>query len=154
MVHSGSLGTLISTSVTDSTEIIFQFEVSKHLVEEGALRIFVGSDHSAAALPLLIVVRYTQGVLSWQLPLVVRTDLGNEEFRMTSYHSVNRTLCPADNYPLRDNNNNLVIEENRTVLVSFSTASPQEVMFQLRLIGYNEIVYTLEAFSYRFFFAF
>ena len=100
-------------------------------MEEGALRIYVSSDHSEAGLPLLVVTRYTQGVLSWQLPLLVRTDLGQDEFLMTQYQSVNRTLCPANNYPILLGDGNKE-EETHTVLVSFSTASPKEVQFQLR----------------------
>ena len=152
VVRPGSLGTLISGTVNHETEMIFQFEVDQHLVEDGALRVFVSSDHSAAALPLLVVVRYTQGVLSWQLPLLVKTDLGNDIFRMSSYNSVNRTLCPAKNYPLKLMSDADPVVPTRTVLVSFSTASPQEVQFQLRceLADQWKVGHESDCFSYSF----
>lgn len=133
IVHPGKMGTLISSRVTDNTELIFQFDdIPAHLVTEGALRVYVASDHSESELPLLVVTRYTQGVLSWQLPLLVRTDLGDDDYTMTSYNSVNRTLCPSNNYPILLSNQR---EENRTVLVSFSTASPKEIQFELRYVA-------------------
>ena len=36
---------------------------------DSALRVYVESDRASISAPVLIVVRYKKGVLSWQLPM-------------------------------------------------------------------------------------
>ena len=43
---------------------------------ENALRLNVESEFASSDNPVMVVVRHKAGVLSWQLPLEVKTDIG------------------------------------------------------------------------------
>ena len=82
----------------------------------------------------------TQGVLSWQIPFLVRRDGQNSYDR---YYSVNRTLCPIENNP-----KSIVLQQGSDVFVTVSTSSEENVSFtvllykqpEFRIYGFNQTV--------------
>lgn len=74
-------------------------------------------------LPLIIVVRQTTGILSWQIPLVVTsTDLNTVIYNKTS-----RTLCSMKYYRYAQN-------DEEYVIVGISTASRENILFDLSMV--------------------
>ena len=123
-VHNASLGSLYTDWVNTTTEFIYEFSYSQEALGERALRVYVESDEAQAGAPLLVVVRYEKGVLSWQLPLAVQDQ---EEEETVSYTASNRTICPLDLQ------SDLVRRRNHMVTVSISTASVVPLMFSVSL---------------------
>ena len=54
---------------------------------------YVESDSASISAPVLVVVRYKKGVLSWQLPMETQDP---DDTKSVVYTAVNRTLCPDD----------------------------------------------------------
>ena len=48
---------------------------------ENALRLHAESEYASPDNPVMVVVRHKAGVLSWQLPLEVKTDVGESNER-------------------------------------------------------------------------
>lgn len=124
-IHNASLGELYTNTINQSTEFIYEFSYSQEVLGERALRVYVESDEAGAGAPVLVVVRYEKGVMSWQLPFSVQD---HQEETAVSYTASNRTICPPNLY--RDLG---VSRSNHTVTVSISTASVQPVSFSLSL---------------------
>ena len=58
---------------------------------ESALRIHAEADSASPENPLMVVVRHKAGVLSWQLPLEVKTDVG-EPLSISKLHYTKYTF--------------------------------------------------------------
>jgi hypothetical protein len=96
IVESASLDSLVVASVNASVERVYQFDVNSSSVGFGALRLYVSSAFAPVSNPVMVVVRHKAGVLSWQLPLEVKTDVDLDgRFETARYYSANRTLCTA-----------------------------------------------------------
>lgn len=85
-------------------------------LETARIKIESNATHS---LPLIIVVRQTRGILSWQIPLLVNSvDLN------TVYNKTSRTLCSTKYYRYAQN-------DEKYVIVGISTASRDNVFFEI-----------------------
>ena len=123
-IHNASLGQVYTNTVNQSMEYIYEFNYSQEEVGERALRVYVESDEAEAGAPVLVVVRYEKGVMSWQLPFPVQDQ---DEETVVSYTASNRTLCPLNFY------SDLIRSRNHMVTVSISTANVKAVKFSLSL---------------------
>jgi len=75
-------------------------------------------------LPLIVVVRQTTGILSWQIPLLVEsTDLNS-----VTYNKTSRTLCSTKYYRYAPK------DEEEFVIVDISTASHENISFTLSVV--------------------
>lgn len=99
-------------------------------------RVTVSSYDARREHPVLVVVRQQKAVISWQVPLLVDTRLGDLQFYNTS-----RTLCPdnmnvlssaATSVLYTDDDDN-DIENGTDPIVSISTSSPKDIDFVLRV---------------------
>jgi len=89
-------------------------------LETARIKIESNATHS---LPLIIVVRQTTGILSWQIPLLVNSvDLDNVIYNKTS-----RTLCSTKYYRYAQN-------DEEYVIVGISTASQENVFFDISVM--------------------
>jgi len=89
-------------------------------LETARIKIESNATHS---LPLIIVVRQTTGILSWQIPLLVNSvDLDNVIYNKTS-----RTLCSTKYYRYAQN-------DEEYVIVGISTASRENVFFDISVM--------------------
>lgn len=74
-------------------------------------------------LPLIIVVRQTTGILSWQIPLVVT----GADLNTVIYNKTSRTLCSTKYYRYAQN-------DEEYVIVGISTASRENIFFDLSMV--------------------
>ncbi|XP_045025828.1 SID1 transmembrane family member 1 isoform X2 [Daphnia magna] len=77
-----------SLTINSTYEYIFQYSYKKNLLENQALSVQIFSQLASREDPILVVVRQQKAVLSWQLPLLLETSNGWQE-----YSSVSRQLC-------------------------------------------------------------
>ena len=133
-VHNASLGQLYTGWINTTTEFIYEFTYSQERLGERALRVYVESDGAETGAPVLVVVRYEKGVLSWQLPLTVQDQ---EEVTNVRYTASNRTICPLGLQ------SSLVRRRDHMVTVSVSTASVASVKFSLSLYVQNDYYVTI-----------
>ena len=107
------VGQLYHGSVNASHQILYQFDDLDVLPSTGnAHRVYSLSRDARTHSPLSVVVRQTQDIISWELPLQIRNHF---------YQSANRTLCPGND------------ASGRRIVISVSTASPEEVSFDIML---------------------
>ena len=131
-----SLGQTFSDVVNSSVQFILHYE---NIVGTG-LRLHTESQNADENQPVVIVARQKKGVLSWQIPFLVRRDGQNSYDR---YYSVNRTLCPIENNP-----KSIVLLQGSDVFVTVSTSSEENVSFtvllykqpEFRIDGFNQTV--------------
>lgn len=140
-------------SVDFFQEYLFKYKYRDSQLNQGALRIFVESEDSDSARPVLVVVRHEKGVLSWQLPLLAQRNDDRDVF--SEYRTVNRTLCPLDDYlqsgyqftdkELDLDMRSLDMFDDEYLSISITTASPKPTGFKLILyiqkdykVGMNE----------------
>ncbi|XP_070548988.1 SID1 transmembrane family member 1-like [Ptychodera flava] len=84
------LDTLYHGNVSRGNPERFVFLIEDGMNMSAAIRVHVSSSHAREMEPIIFVVKQPEGVISWQVPLVVVNE--NEcEFQ---YESVARTLCP------------------------------------------------------------
>ena len=125
VVHNASLNHLYSAQVNQSTEYLYEFTYTpRSLTRDSALRVYVESDGAVSSAPVLVVIRYKKGVLSWQLPMETQDP---DDEREVIYTAVNRTLCPDDDGQYAGS------VEDRRVRISISTASLTPVKFSVSL---------------------
>ena len=96
------------------------------------MRVYVESDESKTAFPVIVVVRHEHGVLSWEMPMRIQ----DPDFSSyVHYTAVNRTICPYSHVNDNDNSNNEPLETNKTarISVSVSSASVSRVGFKMSL---------------------
>ena len=65
-------------------------------ISDSGLRVYSSSDNVANENPLLVVVRQEKGILSWKIPFFIKRE---DSKKYDQYTTVNRTLCPIENYP-------------------------------------------------------
>jgi len=122
VVHNATLGTLYTKEVNQSTEFLFEYTFNKNEVGDSSLRVYIESDESKISAPVLIVVRYEKGVLSWQLPLeILDQDFATE----VVYTAANRTICPEDVW--------MDGKGDQRITISISTASKKPMSFSMSL---------------------
>ena len=73
-----------------------------------------------------MVVRQEKGILSWKIPFFIKRE---DSKKYDQYTTVNRTLCPIENYPPIGNYNTA----KKDVHIIVSTSSTKNVSFDLRL---------------------
>lgn len=115
---------LFEGSVNSSQQILLQYNRVQY---RSGLRVFSSSAEALSNEPLVVVARQLKGVLSWPLPY-------------GQHHSVNRTLCPIDNFPsefLQESE-----DDDNDVYISVSTSSKKTVGFSIML--YTQQVFQVD----------
>lgn len=81
--------------------------------------------------PVLVVVRQNKGVLSWELPIVIKSE---------SYSQTARTLCPYDiingscsSVLKKKCSSKLMEDEDHAVTVSLSSSSERDLIVTLKI---------------------
>lgn len=73
---------------------------------------------------MIVVVRQTTSILSWQIPLLVKsTDLSS-----VTYNKTSRTLCSTKYYRYASE------DEEEFVIVGISTASRDNIFFNISIV--------------------
>lgn len=104
-------------SVFNGTEDIYRYTYMQNESSPRAIRVEVKSEGATEDYPLLFVVRQQRGILSWQVPLMIRGIYG--------YDKVSRTLCPMDHLQVG------VKDEKETVYLEVSAASPTALNYRV-----------------------
>ncbi|XP_066279642.1 SID1 transmembrane family member 1-like isoform X6 [Branchiostoma lanceolatum] len=104
-------------SVYNGTEDIYRYTYTQNESSPRAIRVEVKSKGANEDYPLLFVVRQQRGILSWQVPLMIRGIYG--------YDKVSRTLCPMDHLQVG------VKDEKETVYLEVSAASPTALNYRV-----------------------
>ncbi|KAG5327516.1 SIDT1 protein, partial [Pseudoatta argentina] len=89
-------------------------------LETARITIESNATHS---LPLIIVVRQTTGILSWQIPLLVNS----ADLDTVIYNKTSRTLCSTKYYRYAQN-------DDEHVIVGISTASHENITFSINVV--------------------
>lgn len=87
-------------------------------METARIKIESNAIHS---FPLIIVVRQTTGILSWQIPLLV------DSKDTVIYNKTSRTLCSTKYYRYAQN-------DEEYVIVGISTASRENILFDISVV--------------------
>jgi len=90
-------------------------------LETARIKIESNATHN---LPLIVVVRQTTGILSWQIPLLVNS----KNIDYMTYNKTSRTLCSTKYYRYASK------DESEFVIVGISTASHENVFFKLSVV--------------------
>lgn len=88
--------------------------------ETARIKIESNATHS---LPLIVVVRQTTGILSWQIPLLVNSK--NTDY--VTYNKTSRTLCSTKYYRYAP-------KDDTEFIVGISTASHENVYFNMSVV--------------------
>lgn len=86
-------------------------------LETARIKIESNATHS---LPLIIVVRQTTGILSWQIPLLVNS----ADLDTVIYNKTSRILCSTKYYRYSQ-------DDEEYVIVGISTASRENIFFEI-----------------------
>ncbi|KZS13123.1 Uncharacterized protein APZ42_021876 [Daphnia magna] len=105
-----------SLTINSTYEYIFQYSYKQNLLENQALSVQIFSQLASREDPILVVVRQQKAVLSWQLPLLLETSNGWQE-----YSSVSRQLCTE---PLDRN-----VSVEHEFFLDVSTSDPENLSF-------------------------
>ncbi|XP_050664657.1 SID1 transmembrane family member 1-like isoform X2 [Leptidea sinapis] len=106
--------------VNKNTEYIMKFAGDLEAYDTPA-RIIVASDFANRTYPLFVTARQQKGVFSWQLPMLVQTLGGLEQFT-----NISRTLCPHNNIFSEDEDTCDVSTQN-TPIVHLTSSSPDPI---------------------------
>ncbi|KAK6622147.1 hypothetical protein RUM44_001954 [Polyplax serrata] len=126
------VGTLKNYTLNDETEFIIEIMHLPEKIERTPPRIFVKCEECTQENPLLLVVRQSKGVLSWELPVVIESNKKD-----TVYKKTERTLCPYDIKNITDleyeymNDGKIFTLGKSPVTLSLSTSSVMNVTAQL-----------------------
>ena len=139
VIQNCSLDQEFSYAVNSSVQFILHYE---NIVEYG-LRVHTKSINAPEEQPVVFVIRQKKGVLSWQIPFLVRRDGQNFYDR---YYSVNRTLCPIENNPKSFLEGHRI--QGSDVFLTISTSSEKNINFsvilykqsEFRINGFNETI--------------
>ncbi|KAH0946843.1 hypothetical protein HN011_008569 [Eciton burchellii] len=108
--------------ITNATiEYVFLYPASNLALETARIKIESNATHN---LPLIVVVRQTTGILSWQIPLLVNS----KNIDYVTYNKTSRTLCSTKYYRYASK------DESEFVIVGISTASHENVFFKLSVV--------------------
>ncbi|KAL6257470.1 hypothetical protein P5V15_011040 [Pogonomyrmex californicus] len=106
--------------INSTIEYVFLYPASNISLETARIKVESNATHS---LPLIVVVRQTTGILSWQIPLLV----AGTDFDTVIYNKTSRTLCSTKYYRYSRNNEEFVI-------VGISTASYENIFFNISVV--------------------
>ncbi|KAM3955409.1 LOW QUALITY PROTEIN: SID1 transmembrane family member 1-like [Aphomia sociella] len=106
--------------VNKNTEYIMEFGGDLETYDTPA-RVTVASDFANRTYPLFVTARQQKGVFSWQLPMLVETLVGLEEFT-----NISRTLCPHNNLFAEDEDS-CDISPLNTPIVHLTSSSPTDI---------------------------
>ncbi|CAK1546497.1 unnamed protein product [Leptosia nina] len=109
-----------TVAVSKNTEYIMEFGGDYEAYDTPA-RVTVASDFANRTYPLFITARQQKGVFSWQLPMIVQTFNGLEQFT-----NISRTLCPHNNIFSEDEDTCHVTTLN-TPIVHLTSSSPDPI---------------------------
>jgi hypothetical protein len=90
-----------------------------------SVRIIVESQDAISNYPLSVVVKQKQGILSWEIPLLVQN---KRLLNPIPYNLTSRTLCPSKYYKTIK-----LTEMDEYVTITISTASLKNISFYLEL---------------------
>ncbi|XP_012056983.1 PREDICTED: SID1 transmembrane family member 1-like [Atta cephalotes] len=107
-------------TINSTVEYVFLYPASNVSLETARITIESNATHS---LPLIIVVRQTTGILSWQIPLLVNS----ADLDTVIYNKTSRTLCSTKYYRYAQNN-------DEHVIVGISTASHENITFSISVV--------------------
>ncbi|XP_011155014.1 SID1 transmembrane family member 1 isoform X2 [Harpegnathos saltator] len=120
VIPSAKYGENYQQIINTTVEYVFLYPASNESLETARIKIESNAIHS---FPLIISVRQTTGILSWQIPLLIdSTDLNTRIYNKTS-----RILCSTKYYPYA------IRDEKELVIVSISTASQTNIFFNLNV---------------------
>ncbi|XP_046440866.1 SID1 transmembrane family member 1-like isoform X2 [Daphnia pulex] len=120
-----------SFNVNSTLEYIFQYSYKQDIAANQALSVQVASKTAFRENPVLVVVRQQKAVLSWQLPLLLETSSGWQE-----YSSVSRQLCTE---PLQ---RNMSVEHE--FFLGVSTSDPKNLSFVASVTPVEDFVVELD----------
>ncbi|KAG7214138.1 hypothetical protein KM043_001492 [Ampulex compressa] len=121
-----------SLLVNSTVEYVFLYSATNiSSMESTRIKVESNATHS---LPLIVVVRQKNGLLSWQIPLTVKSMY----FDIRYYNTTTRTLCAAKYYQEEPND-----ESEKFIAVSISTASPTNVSFNLNVVRVEDFYLSL-----------
>ncbi|XP_046592495.1 SID1 transmembrane family member 1 isoform X1 [Neodiprion lecontei] len=126
IVINGNYSTTYTREINTYIEYVFVYSESNITSLDGA-RITVKSNANSS-LPLIVVVRQQKGILSWQIPLFVKT-----VDDVLKYNTTSRTLCPTNDYQRLGSR-----DQNEFVTVSISTASISNISFSMSVFPSND----------------
>ncbi|XP_018401340.1 PREDICTED: SID1 transmembrane family member 1-like [Cyphomyrmex costatus] len=107
-------------TINATVEYVFLYPASNVTLETARITIESNATHS---LPLIIVVRQTTGILSWQIPLLVNS----ADLDTVIYNKTSRTLCSTKYYRYAQN-------DDEYVIVGISTASHENITFSISVV--------------------
>ncbi|KAG5331301.1 SIDT1 protein, partial [Acromyrmex heyeri] len=107
-------------TINSTVEYMFLYPASNVTLETARITIESNATHS---LPLIIVVRQTTGILSWQIPLLVNS----ADLDTVIYNKTSRTLCSTKYYRYAQN-------DDEHVIVGISTASHENITFSINVV--------------------
>ncbi|XP_072758199.1 SID1 transmembrane family member 1 [Anoplolepis gracilipes] len=111
-------------NTTNATvEYVFLYPAATISLETARIEIESNATHS---LPLIVIVRQTTGILSWQIPLLV--DGANS----VVYNKTSRILCSTKYYRYTPK------DEGEYVIVGISTASHENIFFNLSVVKVDD----------------
>ncbi|XP_071555084.1 SID1 transmembrane family member 1 isoform X1 [Temnothorax nylanderi] len=120
IVIQADYGINYTKTINATIEYVFLYPTSNISLETARIKIESNATHS---LPLIIVVRQTTGILSWQIPLLVN----GVNLDTVTYNKTSRTLCSTKYYRYAQN-------DEEYVIVGISTASRDNVFFQISVV--------------------
>uniref|UniRef100_A0A8C4X5B5 SID1 transmembrane family member 1 n=1 Tax=Erpetoichthys calabaricus TaxID=27687 RepID=A0A8C4X5B5_ERPCA len=109
-----------SGAVSRTTENIYSFSYTSRTGQVDAIRVFASADSKDLHYPVIFVVRQEKGVLSWQVPLVLR-GLYQRSYK---YQEVSRTLCPLE--PEEEE-----LSAEHSLFIDVASMAPANVHYQL-----------------------
>ncbi|XP_011702065.1 PREDICTED: SID1 transmembrane family member 1-like isoform X2 [Wasmannia auropunctata] len=113
-----------------TVEYVFLYPASN--VSMGTARIKIESN-ATHSLPLIIVVRQTTGILSWQIPLLVNS----ADLDTVIYNKTSRTLCSNKYYRYAQ-------DDEEYVIVGISTASRENIFFEISVVEVTDFYLSSE----------
>ncbi|XP_024882541.1 SID1 transmembrane family member 1-like isoform X1 [Temnothorax curvispinosus] len=120
IVIQADYGINYTKTINATIEYVFLYPTSNISLETARIKIESNATHS---LPLIIVVRQTTGILSWQIPLLVN----GVNLDTVTYNKTSRTLCSTKYYRYAQN-------DEEYVIVGISTASRDNIFFQISVV--------------------
>ncbi|XP_029169765.1 SID1 transmembrane family member 1-like [Nylanderia fulva] len=106
--------------INASVEYVYLYPAANISLETARIKIESNATHS---LPLIVIVRQTTGILSWQIPLLVESADSSVVYNKTS-----RTLCSTKYY------RHAPKDDDAYVIVGISTASHKNISFNLSVV--------------------
>ncbi|XP_076277521.1 SID1 transmembrane family member 1 [Lasioglossum baleicum] len=122
IVIDADYGEVYNFVINTTVEYVFLYRTNNATWMQTS-RINVESDASHSR-PLIVVVRQNREILSWQIPLVVKSTY----FNQSTYNKTSRTLCSTKDYQRGHGD-----EGDEFITVSLSTASHRNISFQLNV---------------------